>query len=178
MARRFASRGAIQAPKRQIANEALDGFATLTFGASTTNKALGSFGFVLLVPAATLVRTRGLFTAFVLSNGTIDSIIQITMGLTVVSSDAFNIGLTALPGPISDSERMWQVWQPAAVIAQAVAPNQEAFGIAQSQPVDSRGMRKMKAGDVLAAVFEGEQLAATTGTIVRVAYTLRMQFKL
>ena len=178
MARQFRSRGALQAPKRQIANDVLQGFAQLTFGATTGAKAVGSFGFALLVPAATLVRTRGSFTASVVTSGTAASHKLITMGLTVVSIDAFNAGLNSLPTPIDEGERMWQTWAAVTPYADAATPAEGAFGQVQSFDLDSRGMRKLKVGDVLAIMFEGLQLSATTGTLVNVSYNLRFQFKL
>ncbi len=62
---RFAGRGGLQAPKRQIANDGFGGFGTLTFGASATATALGSIGAVILEPALTVVRLRGIFAAAV-----------------------------------------------------------------------------------------------------------------
>ena len=171
--------GGLQAPKRQIANEGFDGTATLTFGASTTATAVGSIGALITTPAATLVRTRGNFGMVVTASGTNTSLKNVVMGLTVVSEDAFAVGLTALPTPIGDVERMWQVWQAGSVYADGTASGESAGGaVFREYPIDSRGMRKVKAGNVLAVTFEGFQVSATTGTIVLVSYSLRLQLKL
>jgi len=66
-----------------------------------------------------------------------------------------------------------------------VAVTSDATSIAAGEPetfdarlIDSRGMRKLKANDVLVPVFEGFQATATTGTSINLTYSLRMQFKL
>jgi len=178
MARQFRGRGSLPAPKRQIANEGVAGFGQITFLATTIGSILGSFGQQVIVPAVTLVRTRGLFSILVTNSGTSDAIIQVTMGIIVVQLEAFNAGLLSIPTPRTDRDRPWVVWQNLHVVAVAANPDQGAFGTFASQAVDSRGMRKMKSDEVLAVVFEGEQLSATTGTVVNCAYGLRNQFKL
>jgi len=178
MARGFRSRGSLPAPKRQIANDGFGGFATMAFGVSTTVTQIGGVGFQLLVPAATLIRTRGVFSAQISASGTINNIVRITMGMTVVNLEAFNIGLTAVPTPNDDIERPWFLWETMCVTATNTSVDQGAFGHIHQVKLDSRGMRKLKSDEVLAVTFEGEQLASTSGTIVQLAYGVRQQFKL
>jgi len=179
MARGFrGSRGGLQAPKRQIANEGVEGFATMTFGASASAVVAGTVGAALTAPAATLVRTRGLLSARVDASGASNAIITGVMGLIVVSLEAFTVGgITSLPTPIDDTERAWVVWQPFSLTATATTPDQGSFGLFSQFPIDSRGMRKMKRDDLLAIIFEGLQVTTSTGTVVKLAYELRFQFK-
>ena len=180
MARRFtSSRGRSSAPQRQIGNDGFSGFATLNFGASTVATGIGSIGLALVVPAATLVRTRGLYSLAVVASGTINQLIRCVMGVHVVSLEAFNAGLASLPTPLQDIERPWVVWQANSIYADVTGgASANAYGSARLASLDSRGMRKMKVNEVLAVTFEAEQLSATTGTTVVVSYDLRLQFKL
>jgi len=179
MARGFRGRaGASKPPQRQIGNSVLRGDATLTFGASASATAIGSFGARQTGAAATLVRTRGAMQALVTNSGISDNVIEVVLGIIVVSLEAFNAGIASIPTPLSDPERAWIVWQPLAVTAISANPDQGAFGTFAQVAVDSRGMRKVKFDDIFVAVFEGFQLSATTGTVVLCSYTLRMQQKL
>ena len=181
MARRIVRRAAgSQAPQRQIANDGFDGTATITFGGSTVGTAQGSVGFQVLVPALTLVRTRGIFSAVVTVAGASTAIIQGAMGIIVASGESFAAGLVSLSTPMDDIERAWVVWQPFSVYADVGGAITEAAGTAafSREAVDSRGMRKMKVNDVLSVVFEATQLVGTTGTVVKFSYNLRQQFKL
>jgi len=111
MARRVAHRGGIiQAPQRQIANDGFQGEINLAFGSSTTGTALGGTAFAIVVAAATLVRTRGIFAAKMLVNGATNNIAVVTMGLIIVSAEAFSAGLASVSTPLDDIERAWFVW--------------------------------------------------------------------
>ena len=171
--------GAIRAPQRQIANDAVFGFATLTFGVSLVASAGGSLGLTLVESAATLVRSRGQWSASLTNNGTVKAHVLVVMGMIIVSSEAFGQGLASIPTPITDPERPWIIWHPLNLYGDATGdqPGSSEL-VAVSAAVDSRGMRKMKAGETLVLVFEAEQVSSTTGTVVNVAYNLRFQVKL
>ena len=178
-------RGGLPAPKRQIANETFgDGvvappIATNTFGAATANKAVFSFGLEMVPPALTLVRTRGLLVVKVLTSGGVTNQIAGAFGMIVVSADAFTVGgVTSLPGPLSDTANDWFVWVPISLAVEAVNPGGDFLLANLVIPFDSRGMRKLKSGDTLAPLVELTQSDATTGTVIRSAFSARMQFKL
>jgi len=180
MARGFrSSRGSFQAPKRQIAN---DGFSTtssgtVTFGANT----LGSVqmaGLQVLQSALTLVRTRGSLIVSIDNSGTTKNILNGAYGLIVVSNEAFAAGLASLPSPMTEIENDWVVYVPFALRSESVATVITDLGAHRHIDFDSRGMRKLKLGDTLAAIVEIAQSDATTGTIVNLGVQLRSQFKL
>ncbi len=182
MARRFTGRGgAIKPPQRQIANDGLGiGFsgAVLTFGASADNKTVNSVGLLHSAAASTLVRTRGWLQLSVEIAGLAPTRIVGAMGMIIVSEDAFLVGITALPGPLSDIENDWFVWQPWTLHSDAVDPTGNDVISNFSQAFDSRGMRKLKAGQVLAIVWEASQSHATAGTVVNCTMGFRVQLKL
>jgi len=180
MARRFTRRaGGLPAPQRQIANAVpSSSFGQITFGATSRGSVQGSIGSVLIESAATLVRTRGTFSAMVNVSGTSNAIISVVFGLIVVSLEAFNAGLASIPTPLADGGRPWIVWQPLHLVATGTTPDQGAFGKSAIISFDSRGMRKMKTNEVLTVVFEADQLSGTTGTVVNCAVVYRNQFKL
>ena len=176
--RRGFSRGGVKPPQRQIANFATCGEVTLTFGASLRATALGTVALNTIVAAATLVRSRGLIEMALTASGSNNNTVAGVMGIIQVSVEAFTAGLASLPTPITDPARPWIVWQPFGLFADGAALGEAAQGRSEFQLFDSRGMRKLKANDTLAVVFEACQFDATTGTVVHGTYVWRDQLKL
>ena len=175
----------LPAPKRQIANSGLPGgllvpaIATLTFGASTGPiKAAFSIGLSLTEAAATLVRTRGHLVVEMLTSGGVTNQVTGAVGMIVASQDAFSVGVTALPGPLSDIENDWFVYEPFALATESANPPVDSRVSHVMRQFDSRGMRKLKNGETLVMVIEGVQSDATTGTVIRAAAQYRVQVKL
>jgi len=181
MGRSFRGRSGLPAPKRQIGNDGLSGtgFVTMTVGAST----LGNVGFntFLLVTAIalTLVRTRGEFFARLRDSGGADNLITGAYGQIVVSENAANVGITAVPVPLTDIENDWFVWVPFTLHADAAVgqPLDSPSAIVRI-PFDSRGQRKLKQGEALVSIVEIAQSDATTGTIIDFVHSFRNQSKL
>ena len=180
MARRFrSSRGGLQAPKRQIANDGVDAgdSAAITFGATVTGSvAMGRFQ--VEEPALTLVRTRGVFTIKCIGSGVNDNRINGAFGIIVVSNEAGVAGLASLPLPLSQIENDWVVWVPFALHVSNTVVTEEDLGSIQQIPYDSRGMRKLKLGESLQEVVEAFQFNGTNGTVLNMINQSRMQFKL
>ena len=174
MARRgFARRGGIKPPQRQINNLAIsgdvDGLATII----GIVKAVGSLG-INTLESSTVVRTRGEFTVRVAAAVAGDNIIRGAFGIIIVSTDAFGVGITALPGPLSDSENDWYVWAPFSMAFDNVLTEFDSKWIS-TVVFDSRGMRKLKVGDVSAVMFEVESDVA--GNSIDMGYSFREQAK-
>ncbi len=183
MARRFTSsrRVGLQAPKRQIANDGivLAPTATLTFLATSNAKAVFSSALALVIPAATLVRTRGMLHIQMLSNGTASNTVTGAVGLMVVSNESFVAGIASLRTPLEEIESAWYVYEPFAM--QSVGTGTQDGGSPGrflTIPFDSRGQRKLKNADTLVAVIEANQTSATTGTVLKASLIWRSQFKL
>ena len=185
MPRRSSFRGGrgLPAPKRQIGNDGADGsinpIATVTFGASIGPIKAGlSAGLTLTEAAATLVRTRGALVLEMLTSGGVTNEVTGAVGMIVVSSDAFAVGISALPGPLTDISNDWFVYEPFALATESANPPADSRVSHVMRQFDSRGMRKLKAGETLAMVIEAVQSDATTGTVLRLASTFRVQVKL
>ena len=169
--------GRSRAPQRQIANFGLtaeiDG---LTTSSAATIK--GAFSFAVTLgntDAATLVRTRGSLLVRAAAAAAGDSLVRGAMGMLVISEDALAIGVTAIPGPLSDVENDWFVWVPFSL---AFDNTLTEFDSAYFDRVmfDSRGMRKLKQGDALIPVLEVD--SDVSGNSIDATISFRMQFKL
>ncbi len=181
MARGFTRSGrGLPAPKRQIANDGTDiqSGAELIFLATDLKAISNNVGFALAVPAATIVRTRGVFRASVITAGSASTRISGAMGMIVVSENAFTAGILSLPTPLSDTENDWFVWVPFVLHVDATDPSANDVFSDYVVNFDSRGMRKLKQGDVLAIVYEAAQSLAVTGTKLDLSTIFRSQFKL
>jgi len=179
--RRGGGRFQSSAPKRQIANDGIEGEnqATLTFLATNVASTVMTLALLLVVPAATLVRTRGHVTFRLRASGAINNSISGAFGMFVTTIEAFNAGIASLPLPLDDIENDWFVWEPFTFWSSAAGgEGAGAYGRSIERTFDSRGQRKLKAGDVLVGIVEGVQISATTGTIVDVNHQTRHQFKL
>ncbi len=172
--------GGFKSPQRQIANDGIEivSVAPITFGASASGSAIGSVGFLVAVPAATLVRTRGSVTFRLAASGASNNSIGGAMGMIVVSENAFAAGLASVPLPLDDIENDWFVYEPVTFEASATSIGANNVGSKITRQFDSRGQRKLKNGDVLAMVFELSQETSTTGTVVTATAIWRQQFKL
>ena len=96
-------------------------------------------------------------------------------GQIVVSEDAASIGVTALPGPLSDIENDWFVWVPFTLAFDNVLTEFDSMYF-QQVTFDSRGMRKLKKGDGLVSMLEVESDLA--GDSIDSNVSFRQQFKL
>ena len=148
--------------------------ASLTTGAGTTVKQAFSAGLATTGPAATIVRTRGecLFTTLT----AVDADVTGAFGIIIVSSDAATIGITAIPGPISDIENDWYVWEPLNLHSRSTTESESSLTQSHRIKFDSRGMRKIKLGDTSVLVLEIR--SATAGYIIQGSCSFREQVKL
>ncbi len=167
-------RGGVRPPQRQIANFAFagdfDGLVIAGGGANT--KFSGSFGGAVTESAMTLVRTRGEFSFVVVGLGAA-GLTSGVFGMIIVSADAFAAGVVSMPGPITDSQNDWFVYEPFTLHTTTAGFTSNPGFVRQR--FDSRGMRKLKLGDTIAPVVEFEADVAST---VDGIYMFRQQFKL
>ncbi len=166
-------RGAVRAPQRQIGNSAFCSVFDGVVPVLGTVKALGSLGASLVEAAATVVRHRGTLTVLQRLEAAGDQIICGAMGMIVVSADAFAAGVASMPGPLTDGGNDWFVWVPFGGFSfGGIGPGE----LLVRKEFDSRGMRKMKFGEVIAVVLEIE--ADLAGGALDAAVTWRFQTKL
>ena len=171
MARRFAARGrAVVAPRRQTRwfGPADQGYVAVATTAQVLVASLPIDLTSLVRP--TITRTRGLISIKPeLFSADVD--IVGCFGAGVVSQEAFDIGITAIPGPFDDADWSgWYVWQPFAFHFEETAGSSGLWSV--ELPIDSKAMRKVGPNEVLVFVAESQVGA------FRIALPLRTLFKL
>ena len=124
----------------------------------------------------TLARVRGTWSASPdTSLATATSYMYVHGGITFVSAKALAIGVTALPGPLTNPEWPW-IWWDSVLVGTEV---RTAVGFIDTglntRAVDSKAMRKIPPGSALVAVWEaGPALEGAPDTIVN--FSFRMLF--
>ena len=167
--------GGIPAPKRQINNAAFSGEVDGVTTIVGIVKALGSDALQTAAGALTIVRTRGSLTVRAAAAAAGDSLIRGAMGIIQVSADAFGVGVTAVPGPLTDDGSDWYVWVPITLAFDNTLTEFDSKYI-HSVNFDSRGMRKSKVGETSVVVFEFQSDVA--GNSIDASYSIREQAKL
>lgn len=149
-----------------------------------TTTALVGTGVLTTVDGATLIRTRGMFTAFLSSAvSALDSFVG-AIGICKVTSSAFNTGVAAVPTPVTDIS--WDGWiyhQFFQLIAAGPIDNgvsADTDGITGHTAkiileIDSKAMRKFNTQEVIVGVLEGTELGAIN---LNWFFDTRMLFKI
>jgi len=171
------ARGLSRGPRRQTAWSEGPGSGNAISATISATSQVATAGLQIIVDRVTLVRLRGLLTATlagVTAGG--DGFIG-AFAIGVAEADAFAIGVTALPSPMTDYEEDWLWWMPIQLYAGAGSTLTNAFGNnARSFEVDTRSQRKLRVGDVVYGILEVTEFAgASTMTF---AFDSRMLVKL
>ncbi len=124
---------------------------------SATGKALGTTSLVV-TEQQTIVRIRGLIhvtliTAAAASDGFVGA-----AGVALVNSDAFGVGITAIPGPLTDAHWdrwMWHSFWDVRAITATIADGVNAASVSQRITIDSKSMRKWDVAETLVLMVEG-----------------------
>ena len=127
---------------------------------SSIGKTLWTTGVILGIPAGTLVRTRGeVGMSLSLATNAGDGF-NGAVGIGIVTTDAFDIGVTAVPGPFSDPDWegwLWHsYWSLRGVAAQSLGQDvaRNAVGGELKIPIDSKAMRKWSENETMIGVLE------------------------
>ena len=129
--------------------------------ASATTSLGGSLAFSI---PATILRMRG--EIFAITDGAAESeALSMTLGIGVVSSDAFAAGAGSMPDPGGEPEYPWLYWTAFFIINQsgdtASTPGeQNQIGQAYRLRFDSKAMRKVKPGQSLTWVIQTDNATA------------------
>ena len=146
---------------------------------TATGKVIWSTGIGIVEQVATLVRTRGAFMARVLSVAAATDSMVGAIGLGIVSTDAFAVGATAVPGPFTDPEWdgwLWHQYYTLAGVTATAADGSNAVGFVRRFEIDSKAMRKINGNEILMGVFE---VGVETGTMsIRVSGDTRILLKI
>ena len=175
MARHFrGSSPRLAGARRKTAWELGTGGVTSTQVNATASTILGS-GAAAALDGLTVVRTRGLLSFILTSTVSAGDGFVGAFGVCVVSENAFGIGITAVPTPITDVA--WDGWFIHQFIAvrSGVATAAATPFLFQQYEIDSKAMRKIKIGDTLVAVLQTTEIGDAD---MRVSWDSRTLVKL
>ena len=131
-------------------------------------KQVWSVGAALVGEArTTVVRIRGIFQIWTTSVTAVSDGFLGAIGIGVATADAFGVGLTALPGPLTDVEWPGWMYHEFLSVHQQTATVADGVNSAASQqrgPIDSKAMRKFGENEVLFGMIEVEEDGAAVGT--------------
>jgi len=124
-----------------------------------------SIGQTSLVDGLTIARIRGSF-AFFLDTATSDNdgFLSLAVGIGIVTTPAFLVGITAMPSPLTEIE--WEGWMYHKLVSGVYRADQvDELGNAGSSEVrvdiDTKAMRKLDSEET---VFGAVELGLETGT--------------
>jgi len=143
---------------------------------SSSAKLLGTTSLGVAEPV-TLIRIRGMIHFILTLGDAAGSGFLGAAGIALVNTDAFSVGITAIPGPQSDAHwdnwiwhSFWDVRTATATIADGV----NAAGVSQRIVIDSKAMRKWDPAETLVLMVEGTE---TTNAAVRINCDTRLLLK-
>ena len=137
--------------------------------ADNTKVLLASTGGFGLGSAGTIIRTRGLLSIRPTTEGTSVSI-DGAFGIAIVSATALGTGITAIPGPFTDSD--WSGWFVHQFFAMrySVATNASVQVVSRDVEVDSKAMRKVAGDEAIVLVGESRQGAVSVLSHMRLLF--------
>ena len=122
--------------------------------------------------ATTIVRTRGMVSIFPAAFSADLNVVG-AFGIGVVSAEAFAIGITAIPTPHSDADWPgWLMWESFGYRVEFVDATGFQGNAQQSINVDSKGMRKVGASEVVVFVAESQSGAFQIADVTRQLFKL------
>ena len=129
---------------------------------SASGQQIVGSGLVLIPEGATLVRTRGFVELVLEAAANIGEGISGAFGIGLVTNEAFAIGATAIPGPLSEMDwdgwlyhQFWSLHASTATIADGVNVGRYGFD------VDSKAMRKWDTSMTLVAMVEATEIGVS-----------------
>ena len=132
---------------------------------TATGSNLFAVGAQATVAGLTLVRTRGNLLVFLSSIATALDGFSGAIGMAIVSENAFGVGVTAIPTPVTDLA--WDGWLyhrffSVKGVTATEADGANAVSAVERIQIDSKAMRKFKETDLLVAVIEGTEVGGVT----------------
>jgi len=125
---------------------------------STSSQQIWTNGVVLVTEdKATIVRVRGEMGFFLRSLTALGDGFRVACGLCLVTDQAFAIGSTAVPGPISELDWdgwLWHRFFDIRGVTATIADGVNAGAVQLRVPIDSKAMRKWDEGMTLIGVTE------------------------
>ncbi len=149
--------------------------SSVPVGVSASGSLILGSGVGANIQGLTLIRVRGHVELVLRLAGASEGFTG-AIGICLVTDDAFAIGITAMPTPVTDMEDdIWLYHRFFSVHAGAVTATAALARISESWEVDSKAMRKTPQGTTLAAVFEATEVGTS---IIDVTFQSRLLDKL
>ena len=116
-------------------------------------------GSVILVDESevTLVRVRGLMHMLLIATSTVGTGFFGASGLMLVTNEAFAVGITAMPLPLTDEAFdgwLWHHYWDVRAVSATIGDGGHAAAISQRVVIDSKAMRVWDSGHTLVGVHE------------------------
>jgi len=130
---------------------------------ASTGSQLATTGAQLVISSATLVRIRGRLDLTLDTFGTANDGYAGAVGICIVSENAFGIGVTAVPTPVTDEGWdgwIWHQYFNVHSVTATVADGSNAVAVVRSIEVDSKAMRKWKQTDIMCVSLEALESGA------------------
>ena len=127
---------------------------------------LGNGVVLTLEDVVTLVRLRGNLQVFLTSVAAAGEGFHGAVGVAIINTQAFAIGATAIPGPLSEME--WHGWLYHRLFdlhSTSATVGNSAAGAYFNLEVDSKAMRKWSANETLVAMVEVVEIGTSVGEI-------------
>ena len=111
----------------------------------------------------TLIRTRGILALMLLTSSAVQGGFQWAFGMGIVTSKAFSIGATAIPGPLTEiAWEGWLVHLQGVLKSPTATLTDMASAMVQQHVIDSKAMRKFNADNTMVGVFETVEVGVAT----------------
>jgi len=124
---------------------------------SATGKILGTTS-LTIGQTSTIVRIRGLLHVMITAASGIDEGYLGAAGIALVNTDAFGVGITAIPGPLTDAHWdnwMWHSFFDVRSITATIGDGVNSQSVSQRLIIDSKAMRKWDPAETLVLMVEG-----------------------
>ena len=144
-------------PKRRKGWELGPGDAGRQVVLASATAVIAVSGAQLLQDGLTLLRTRGSLTFLLTGTGSIADGLSGAIGMGIVRLPAFNVGVTAVPTPITEQDwDGWLWWHAFSMrsVTSTIADGANAAGISDRVIIDTKAMRKLDEDDVLYFAIE------------------------
>ena len=132
---------------------------------SATARAVWSTGAVPSVEGLTIVRTRGQGMLTLASATGAGDGFRGAMGIGIVSDEAFAIGATAMPGPLTQAEWpgwMWHQFFVLQAVTATIADGVNANSAVYRFEIDSKAMRKVPVGMTIFGMIDVTELGTAS----------------
>ena len=126
---------------------------------SLTADGTSSGGALISTTSQTVLRMLGGYTIGLAGIATAADAVRIGVGIGIISTDAFNLGATAMPDPLGELDFPWLYWNEHSLRYPAAAGTSAGQGVTDARgwvrhKFDIRSMRKMKPRENLVVVIE------------------------